>query len=47
MVSSSQLEGRIVDAMKQLGFNASDARVYIALLKIHPATGYELATKSG
>ena len=44
---SSQLEGRIVDAMKQLGFNASDARVYIALLKIHPATGYELATKSG
>lgn len=47
MVSNSQLEGRIVDAMKQLGFNASDARVYIALLKIHPATGYELATKSG
>ena len=44
---SSQLEGRIVEAMKQLGFNASDARVYIALLKIHPATGYELATKSG
>lgn len=46
-MSSSQLEGRIVDAMKQLGFNASDARVYIALLKAQPATGYELATKSG
>ena len=41
------VEERVVAAMKQLGFNATDARAYLALLKQHPATGYELATRSG
>jgi len=40
-------EERIVSVMKQLGFTASDARAYLALLKKHPATGYELAASSG
>lgn len=33
--------------MKQVGFTESHARAYLALLKSHPATGYELAAKSG
>ena len=33
--------------MKDLGFTTSDARAYVALLKTHPATGYELAALSG
>jgi len=41
------LEERIVAALRQLGFTASDARIYLALLKRHPATGYELAASSG
>ena len=40
------LEERIVTAMKELGFTASDARCYLTLLKQNPATGYELAAKS-
>lgn len=41
------VEDRIVEAMKGHGFNASEARIYVALLKNHPATGYELAARSG
>jgi HTH-type transcriptional regulator, sugar sensing transcriptional regulator len=41
------LEERVVMAMKQLGFTASDARTYFSLLKSNPATGYELAANSG
>jgi len=33
--------------MKQVGFAESHARAYLALLKGHPATGYELAARSG
>lgn len=33
--------------MKEHGFTATDAKTYVALLKAHPATGYELAAKSG
>ena len=33
--------------MQQLGFTASAAKAYVALLKRHPATGYELAAASG
>mgnify|MGYP000393897135 CR=1 FL=1 len=36
-----------VEAMKALNFTLSDARAYVALLKEHPATGYELAARSG
>ena len=41
MPRKAGLEERIVGAMRQLGFTASDARIYLALLKRHPATGYE------
>ncbi len=40
-------EERIIRAMKQVGFTESHARAYLALLKGHPATGYELAARSG
>lgn len=33
--------------MKELGFTVTDAKAYVALLKNHPATGYELAARSG
>ena len=33
--------------MKLLGFTAIDAKAYVALLKDHPASGYELAARSG
>jgi sugar-specific transcriptional regulator TrmB len=41
------LEERIVAALQRLGFTSSDARIYLALVKRHPATGYELAAGSG
>jgi len=47
MVTELGVEERVVMAMKQLGFNASDARAYLSLLKNHPSTGYELASLSG
>lgn len=33
--------------MRALGFTATDARAYLSLVKHNPATGYELATRSG
>jgi sugar-specific transcriptional regulator TrmB len=33
--------------MKEFGFTVTDAKAYVALLKNHPATGYELAARSG
>ncbi len=44
---TEEVEERVVAAMKQLGFTATDAKAYVALLKQHPATGYELASRSG
>ena len=41
------VEERVVAAMKELGFTATDAKAYVALVKHHPATGYELAARSG
>jgi predicted transcriptional regulator len=41
------MEERIIRAMKQVGFAENHARAYLALLKGHPATGYELAARSG
>jgi len=32
----------LVEKLKELGFNSYEAKVYIALLKKHPATGYEV-----
>jgi HTH-type transcriptional regulator, sugar sensing transcriptional regulator len=37
----------LVDKLKELGFNTYEAKVYIALLKHHPATGYEISKDSG
>ena len=33
--------------LKELGFNAYEAKVYLSLLKRHPATGYEVSKESG
>ena len=33
----------LVEKLKEIGFNSYEAKVYIALLKKHPATGYEVA----
>jgi sugar-specific transcriptional regulator TrmB len=36
----------VVSALEQLGFSATDARVYVGLLQGHPATGYDLAKRT-
>jgi len=33
----------IIDNLKELGFNSYEAKVYLALLKKYPSTGYEVA----
>ncbi len=33
----------IIDSLKELGFNSYEAKVYLALLKKYPATGYEVS----
>lgn len=33
----------IIESLKELGFNSYEAKVYVALLKKYPATGYEVA----
>jgi sugar-specific transcriptional regulator TrmB len=40
------MEKLVVSALEQLGFTASDAKVYLGLLQGHPATGYELAKRT-
>lgn len=34
---------KIVESLKELGFNTYEAKVYVALLKKFPATGYEVS----
>ena len=34
---------KIIEKLKNLGFNSYEAKVYLALLKKYPATGYEIA----
>ncbi len=41
------LQNRIVECMTEFGFTGSEAKLYLALLKKQPATGYELAASSG
>jgi HTH-type transcriptional regulator, sugar sensing transcriptional regulator len=36
----------IIERFKQLGLNTYEAKVYLALLKNHPATGYEISKNS-
>lgn len=43
----SQVEDEIVSALSGQGFTLSEGRAYVALLKGHPATGYELAARAG
>ena len=33
----------IIESLKELGLNSYEAKVYLALLKKYPATGYEVA----
>ena len=35
--------GDLIEKLKEIGFNTYEAKVYIALLKKHPATGYEVS----
>ncbi|MBI5497638.1 MAG: TrmB family transcriptional regulator [Deltaproteobacteria bacterium] len=37
----------VVSALEQLGFTATDAKVYLGLVQAHPATGYELSKRTG
>jgi sugar-specific transcriptional regulator TrmB len=37
----------LIDNLKVLGLNTYEARVYLALLQQHPATGYEVSKASG
>jgi len=41
------LSDNLIDKLKELGFNSYEAKVYLALLKHHPATGYEISKESG
>ena len=34
---------KIIESLKELGFNTYEAKVYVALLKHYPATGYEVS----
>lgn len=34
---------KIIESLKEIGFNSYEAKVYLALLKKHPATGYEVS----
>lgn len=36
----------IIEKLKELGFNSYEAKVYLALLKKYPATGYEISQVS-
>lgn len=37
----------MIEKLKSMGFNTYEAKVYLALLKQHPATGYEISKGSG
>lgn len=37
----------LLNKLKDLGFNTYEAKVYLSLLKYHPATGYEVSKESG
>ncbi len=47
MTAAGTTEDRVIRALQELGFTASEGKAYVALLKQHPATGYELASRSG
>lgn len=37
----------LIERLKQIGLNTNEAKVYLALLKQHPVTGYELSKNTG
>jgi sugar-specific transcriptional regulator TrmB len=37
----------LIDELTQIGFTEYDARVYLALLRVHPVTGYQVSKESG
>lgn len=37
---------KLIESLKEIGFNTYEAKVYIALLKKYPATGYEISKLS-
>ncbi|MBY0450405.1 MAG: hypothetical protein K2X01_07265 [Cyanobacteria bacterium] len=37
----------LIEKLKDIGFNTYEAKVYLTLLKHHPATGYEVSKESG
>jgi sugar-specific transcriptional regulator TrmB len=41
------LADNLIDKLKELGLNSYEAKVYLALLKQNPATGYEISKESG
>ncbi len=47
MAPDTSPRDRAEEALCGLGFNRSAARLYLTLLARHPATGYELASRSG
>ena len=47
MKHGTQVEDRIMNIMGRFGYTGSEARTYMALLRQHPATGYELASLGG
>lgn len=47
MKHGTQVEDRIMTIMGRFGYTGSEARTYMALLRQHPATGYELASLGG
>ena len=41
------MSDNLISKLKELGLNSYEAKVYLALLKHHPATGYEISKESG
>ena len=41
------IEDDLIDELQALGFGETEARVYLALLREHPVTGYQIGKASG
>ncbi|MCO4747313.1 MAG: TrmB family transcriptional regulator [Proteobacteria bacterium] len=46
-MADAAAEARVIEILKSLQYTATEGRLYVALLKDSPATGYELAARSG
>jgi DNA-binding transcriptional ArsR family regulator len=45
-IDRQPMRERVISAMKELGFTATDAKAYLCLVERSPATGYEVAARS-